>query len=183
MRSIGTMAAVLVLVGCTADSAAPNDVLPDAADAPWQTDQRVYTLSYQPGLFSVTVRAEYTNKTATAVYLHRVCGYGNEPSHYLIRADDREARVWLGVQSCITGQPRPPIPIGVGETYSQDFTLYSTESPGANPPITMATRTGRFRLIFEVQSTDRVGGWQGVDLLPESERVSNTFAVVPPQKP
>jgi hypothetical protein len=181
MRYFGTLLAALTLAGCAADPAAPNDLLPDSANAPWQTDRSVYTLTYEPGMYSTRVQAQYTNKTNATVYLHRACGYGNEPSRYLMRADDREESVWLGSQVCISAEPRAPIPVGAGETYSQELTLYSSESPGANPPISMATRTGAFRIVFEVQSTDRVGGWTAVDLLPESERVSNVFTVLAPQ--
>lgn len=180
MRYIGMIVSAIVLAGC-ADPAAPNDLLPDSANAPWQTDRAVYTLAYQPGMYSTKVLAQYTNKTGATVYLHRACGYGNDPSAYLMRADEREESVWLGGSVCITAPQRAPIAVAPGETFSRELTLYSSESPNANPPIGMNTRTGLFRMIFEVQSTDRTGGWQAVDLLPERERVSNVFTVLPPR--
>ncbi len=181
MRYIRLMVAALVLGGCAADPAAPTDLLPDSANAPWQTDRSVYTLAYQPGVYSIKVLAQYANKSSATVYLHRACGYGEEPSTYLMRADEREESVWLGGSVCITAPQRAPIAVGPGETFSRELTLYSSESPHANPPIGMNTRTGLFRMVFEVQSTNRTDGWQAVDLLPVSARVSNAFTVLPPQ--
>ncbi len=182
MRYIGMVVAAFALAGCAADPAAPVDLLPDSANSPWQTDRSVYTLDHQPGMYSIKVLAQYANKSASTVYLHRACGYGEDPSAYLMRADDREESVWLGGSVCISAPQRAPIAVGPGETFSRELTLYSSESPNASPPIGMETRTGAFRLVFEVQSTDRSGGWSAVDLLPESERVSNTFTVLPPQQ-
>lgn len=176
---------VAVLLAMLASSACVMDPsLPSAradSDPSIRTDAPVYALQYQPGIYTVRIRAEYTNRTGRTVYLHRHCGYGDRPHRHLVRADADVTPIWLNEGACISLPLRLPIPVRAGETYGDEFELVSTESPHAQPPITMGQRTGVFQLVYDVQRTNRVDGWGGVDLLPLEQRVSNAFRVEPPQ--
>ena len=149
-------------------------------DVDIRTDLTTYKLQYTPGLFWVEMSVTYTNFSSRAVYLHRTCGYGGEPQRELQRIDDSGSPIWLGVNVCITQPLRLPIEVLAGSTYIDEFTLHSTESPNANPPITMDQRTGTFRLEYFIQSENRVEGWSAVSLLPLHQRLSNSFRVLPP---
>lgn len=177
LRYVAVLGAAVAGAACAADlSLGPAD-----GDRPIRTDAAEYELRYQPGMYTLHMRAEYTNRTGKTVYLHRQCGYSDRPHRHLVRADTDSAPIWLGAGFCITQPLRAPIPVAPGETYADEFQMWSTESPNAQPPITMAQRTGTFRLVYHVQRTDRVEGWEGVDLLPLEQRVSNVFQVKPPQ--
>jgi hypothetical protein len=67
-----------------------------------------------------------------------------------------------------------------GEKYVDEIVLLSGESPNAQPPITMAMRTGTFRLVYAIQRTDREG-YVPLDLVPLEQRVSNEFRIDPPE--
>lgn len=172
------LAAVLTSTGCTVDpfgTRAPTNLASDAI----RTDAAVYALKYQPGIYTVRIRAEYTNRTGSTVYLHRRCGYGDKPHRNLIRSGSDTTSIWLNEGVCITRPLRSPISVQPGDSYSDEFELVSTESPHAQPPITMAMRTGAFQLVYHVQRSNRVEGWGGVDLLPLAHRISNVFRVQP----
>lgn len=87
---------------------------------------------------------------------------------------------WFDLGFCISRPLRPPITLVPRETCEDQFELSSTESPHANPPITMDERTSEFRLTYGVQKTDTVGGSGAVSTPPEEERHSNAFTVKPP---
>lgn len=147
---------------------------------PIESEADEYRLEHQPGLYSVRLRVTVTNPLDRTVYLHRQCGYGDHPSRYLVRAGLDDTRIWLDSGVCITAPLRAPIPLGPGESYLDDVVLRSTESPQANPPITMAMRTGTFRLVYGVQLTDRVEGWHPVSPLPTDRTMSNAFTIASP---
>ncbi len=149
-------------------------------DVELHTDRTTYRLQYQPGIYSVEMTVTYTNRRSQPVYFHRTCGYGHEPHRELRRADDSTTPIWLGLGVCITQPLRLPIEVPVGASYEDQFVLVSTESPNANPPITMDQRTGTFRLEYFIQTENRVEGWSAVALVPLKERLSNRFRVVPP---
>ena len=151
-----------------------------AGDLDLRTDSTTYKLRYTPGLYWIDMLVTVTNRSARDVYLHRACGYGEKPHRELRRTDDSDSRIWLGVAFCITQPLQLPIRVRAGETYVDEFSLPSTESPNATPPITMDERTGRFQLEYFIQTENRVEGWDAVELLPLSTRLSNSFRVDPP---
>jgi hypothetical protein len=153
---------------------------PTGDGAPIRTNSTVYHLSHQYALFTVRMRTYYTNDHDTPVYLHRACGYGDQPYKVLVRADGSERPIDLGRGVCITQPLRLPIEVAPGATFIDEFELSSTESPNAVPPITMDMRTGVFRLEYFIQRTNRVDGWWPVDLIPLDQRISNVFRVDPP---
>lgn len=146
------------------------------------TDSTTYELQRTPGIYSVSLTVDITNEGHSTVFLHRACGYGDQPGYTLTRVKGDE-RIWLGNLICITKPLRQPIPLEPGETYTHLLEMESTVSPNAVPPKTMDMRTGEFLLEYHVQRTDRVEGWAPVDLADEPKRWSNTFTVLPPSDP
>jgi hypothetical protein len=167
------MAAVLCAAACAGP--APFEVADEDVDL--RTDRATYVLQYASQMYWIDLTVTYVNPRPSAVYLHRACGAGDEPQRWVRRVDDSGVDVELGQVACITQQLRPPIEVGPGETYVDQVTVYSSLSPRANPPITMAERTGTFRLEYFIQSENRVEGWEAVALVPEAGRVSNSFRV------
>lgn len=168
-------AAVLVFMasGCSPTEAGEAFVI--------QTDSTEYRLRHEGGIYSVTLSVGVTNPLDRTVFLHRYCGYGDNPSSELVRTDGDTTRIWLSSGLCTSQPSREPIPLHSGETYVDQLELISTESPNANPPITMEMRTGRFVLVYHVQLTNAVEGWAPVDPLPPARTTSNPFVVLPPE--
>jgi hypothetical protein len=181
MRYAGRGLVVMVAAAALAcgDGAGPGDEGREVDLTPLQTDRTDYFLSYTPdmGIYWLDMTVTFTNRGSGWLYLHRTCGHGDAPQRVVRRVDDSGARTWLGDVTCITAVLRLPIPVGPGETFVDRFTLYSTESPNANPPITMDQRTGTFRLEYFIQTENRVEGWAAVALVPEARRVTNAFRV------
>jgi hypothetical protein len=179
-------AAVLALVGWIARSMLLLAGAASCGDATGvnetniQTDSTTYHLKYLPGIYWIDVKVTYTNRYFRPVYLHRACGFGDEPHRELRRTEDVTTRVVLGGPVCITRPLRPPIEVAAWATYEDHFELVSPESPFASPPITMDQRTGTFRLEYFIQSENRVEGWSAVTLVPVEQRLSNSFRVLPP---
>lgn len=171
---LGLLGAGLLLAGCE------SPLRPDPPDVWIHTDRDAYRLTFDPGIYRLELTARYTNRSSGTVWLHRACGFGDHPSRSPVRADGSDTPIWLTSGVCTTRPLRAPIPVGAGETYVDHVMLVSSVSPNAQPPITMAMRTGTFRLVYAIQSSDSVAGWHPVDLVPEDERVSNTFEVLPP---
>lgn len=169
------LVALAAVLACDGLGLAPNGEGPAI-----RTDSTFYHLSYVPGLYTVRMQTQYANEHSTPVYLHRGCGYSDQPSRVLVRADESERPIELGQGVCITRPLRLPIEVAPGATFIDEFELSSSESPNAVPPITMDMRTGVFRLEYFIQRTNRVGGWDAVDLLPLDQRISNVFRVDPP---
>jgi len=172
------MAAVL----CAAACAGPGLLEVADDDVDLRTDRATYALQYTAGMYWIDMTVTYVNRRPTAVYFHRMCGSGDAPHRRVWRVDDSGVDVELGQVVCITQQLRPPIEVGPGATYVDRVMLHSMLSPGANPPITMAERTGTFRLEYLIQTESRVEGWEAVALVPEAGRVSNSFQVTAPAK-
>lgn len=147
-----------------------------------QTDRAAYRLERAPGTYSLQITARVTNRGSRTVWLHRGCGAADHPARRLVRADQSDTEMRLGEEVCTTSPLRAPIPLRAGETYVDTTRLLSFESPNANPPITMAMRTGAFRLVYAVQSSNQVRGWDPVDLVPLEQRVSNAFVVSSPSR-
>jgi hypothetical protein len=167
----------MTAVLCAAACAGPSLLEVADEDVELRTDRASYTLEYTTGMYWLDLTVTYVNRRPVAVYFHRECGSGNEPHRVVRRVDDSGVDAELGQVVCITQELRPPIEVGPGETYVDRVMLHSLLSPGANPPITMAERTGTFRLEYFIQGDGRVDGWEPVALLPEARRVSNSFRV------
>jgi hypothetical protein len=179
-RSLLPLFAAVTAVLCASACEGPTALEVADDEALLRTDRTAYVLEYEPELFWVDLTVTYRNPRSRPVYFHRRCGYGDEPHRQLIRSDSSGADIKLGGSGCTTGTLKPPIEVGPGETFVDEVRLYSTLSPGANPPITMDQRTGTFRLVYFIQTDNRVEGWEAVALLPEGQRVSNSFQVTPP---
>lgn len=174
-------AAMLSLVVGACSLTDPAEVVLE--DFAIQTDSAQYRLRHEPGVYTLTLRVLVTNPLDRTVFLHRECGYGEDPSRYLVRADGDSTRVRLLRGVCVTQPMRRPIRLESGETYVDQVVLHSTESPSADPPITMDMRTGTFVLVYDIQLTNAVGGWEPADPLPAERTMSNPFVVVAPDDP
>jgi hypothetical protein len=146
-----------------------------------RTDASAYPLAPRPGYYDVVLRVELTNTGRRTVYLHRSCGYEDGPSRRMERVDGDGSRLRLDANVCTTAPLRPAIPLSRGQTYLDEVRLVSREDANASPPVTLAMRTGTFRLRYDVQRTSRVEGWAAVDLLPDAARHSNPFRIEAPQ--
>lgn len=168
---LGWLGASLMIGSCD------SPVRADDPDLWVLTDRTSYELDFVPGLYHLSLTARYTNRSSQTVWLHRGCGYADHPSRRLVRADESDTEIWLHSGVCITRPLRDPIPVGAGEMFVDQVELVSSVSPHAQPPITMEMRTGTFRLVYAVQSSNEVEGWEPVDLVPLEERMSNAFVV------
>ena len=144
------------------------------------TDATEYRLEGVPGGYMLRMDVTVTNLSRQTLFLHRQCGFGDEPARTLRREEGDATPVRLGVLGCASGSIREPISLPPGEEFLHQLRLYSSESPNAVPPETMEHRTGRFRIVYFVQRTSRVEGWTAVDALPEESTRSGVFEVLPP---
>jgi len=148
---------------------------PTRDGSPFQTDTTTYSIAQQPGEISVQMRVNYVNPSSQSTYLHRACGYGDEPARQLVRADAPETLVELGIQWCQTEVLRLPIEVPAGATYVDEFSLRAF---GLATEDIAQENEGVFRLMYFVQTQNVVDGWNAVSLVPEVDRLSNEFQLI-----
>ena len=166
------LAAVLA---CSAPAVGPEDfVLPPGAPPPVVTDAVVYTLAHEPGGYTATALATYTNTTGRPVYYQR-CTRESQGAMYGLRrtGEDSTARSFvLAVWACVGGVPTGRIP--PGGSLSARVSLGSTDSPRAQPPIAPDERVGRFRIEFAL-CAQPADDSDDCEALPQAARESNAF--------
>lgn len=166
-------ALVSLLAMATAASACDGDPIGPAA-VEIRTDQPEYSLVGR----SLEVVVTLTNTGTRAVYLNRTCGDGDQPSAVLRRPDGYDVPIAFGGIAC-EDRPREllaPFEIAAGESFIDevDFDADRRED--------VREWTGTFRIEYRVQFTDRLSR-EGVDLIAEDERISNTFNILRPALP
>jgi hypothetical protein len=98
---------------------------------------------------------------------------------YTIRREpDSGVPAFIGAAwACVGGVPAGRLEPGA--SIKREVWLGSSLSPNAHPPLTIEQRTGTFRILLSLceQASDDSGDCR---LLPETERQSNVFEVLPP---
>ena len=149
---------------------------PPRGNEPVQMDATAYRLHFDDGLYEAGGVARYTNTGTTDIHYKRCRGDSDGPMYGIRR--ESEGRSFIGhAWLCVGGVPTGRI--GPGETIEVPVWLGSTESPNASPPILMEHRTGFFRVVLEL-CEEAVDDSDDCTLLPEHERWSNLFEVLPP---
>lgn len=167
--------ALAAAVACSSTDVDPEAFAPaPGAPAPVTTDATVYTLTKSIGGYDAGALAVYTNTTGRTVYYRRCNPESTGPIHYVRRtgADSTAAAfvgvVWACVGGVPTGRVRP------GGTLTALVWLGSTDSPHAQPAITIAQRVGRFRIGFEL-CAEYAGDSEDCVPLPAAARESSEF--------
>jgi hypothetical protein len=147
-------------------------------NSPVQTDSLIYTLEYRSGIYEAEAIARYVNRTAGPVYFDRCMPHDQKPMYGLVPVEARQKRPVLGMAwACVGGVL--PGSVAPGDSILIPVWLVSADSPYSDPPITMADRTGCFRIHLRLvrspgKDSDRS------ELLPEEQRRSNIFCVRSP---
>jgi hypothetical protein len=148
-------------------------------NSPVETDSLIYTLRYRPNIYEAEAVARYVNRTGKPVYFARCTPEHQTPRYSLVPVEPRQRHPVLGLASaCIGG-----VPTGVvapGDSLLVRVWLGSMQSPYANPPITMADRTGCFRILLRLYRSPSEGS-DFAEPLPEEQRRSNGFCVRSPR--
>lgn len=137
-----------------------------------RTDEAEYVLQEEAGRYSVSVGVHLKNTLKETVYLHRECGTGDNPSVGIERTDSDATAIRVDKAVCTSTPRRNPIPLPPEGTYRDSVRLVSSKPA-----------SGRFRLIYGVQRTDRVEGWGPVDLMEPGGTRSNRFTIRSPAEP
>jgi hypothetical protein len=158
--------------------AAAEPPVPPRDGSPVQTDSLEYTLEHRPSIFDAQAVAHYVNRTGRPVHFARCRSDDPLPIYEIRREGPGERTSIIGYARGCVGA----IPTGVvapGDSLVAPVWLGSAESPYANPPITMAHRTGCFRILLalvEAPATDS----DYARPLPDEMRRSNVFCIRPP---
>lgn len=154
----------------------PEAFSPSYDGSPIETDALEYQLTYWPdddfGLYDAEAIATYVNLSDAPVYFERCYPEDAVPIHGLVRAPPDDGRSVVGWAWGCVGGVAPGV-LESGESLVVPVWLGSTESPDAEPPITMEMRTGLFRIEFRLISSEGAP-------LPDEQRRSNTFVISPP---
>lgn len=150
-------------------------------DSPVQTDALTYRLVRQAGHYEARAVARYTNRTGAAVHYARCRRDSTGPIFWIVRAEpDQDPGHFVGSPwACVGGVPTGTL--APGATLEVEVWLGSTESPAANPPITMADRTGLFRILLELCTSPQKESDDCVPV-PDAQRRSNPFRILPPDQ-
>lgn len=147
------------------------------------TDSARYVLHDAPGQRQIELHVTLENRGTRRVYLHRACGYGDKPSASLLRVDDSRVQIndfVIGI-ACKNKPYRPPLALRAGESHVHTIRLSTTESPFARYPTLGDTSEVSYRVEYDIQRSDEGRGWEPVDLIEASQRISNDFTVVVPR--
>ncbi len=163
--------AALLLWGCESDLTGPLAV-------GIQTTQAEYELDEIGGWHFLTVHSTITNAGTRPIDLHRFCGHTDGPASLVTRPDGYDVPIGFIGWGCfaVESDMQPPIPLAPGESYIDVAELTADRANDVRE------WTGAFRLLYYVQSSDRTASF-GTDLIPEADRVSNTFVVLRPAIP
>ncbi len=176
-----------LLAGCAA--AEPLGVLPGdpngpalapARDgSPIRTDSLVYTLRRNHGTYDAYALAVYVNRSRKPVAYARCMPEDGGPMFDIVRAEPDTARAFVGgVWACVGGVPTGKV--APGDSLIVPVRLGSTDSPAADPPITIAQRIGLFRITFALCARPSADS-DACKQLPIEQRRSNVFRIAPPR--
>jgi hypothetical protein len=184
------VACCLVLGACGSPAELGDELLSALGTDPVQTDSLVYTLRDVQGGYDAWASATYRNQTGGTVFYKRCRGPDSNaaknnptvagPMFGIGRAGPDSTRYNAVGWFWACPGPIPPGSIAPDEVVSVRVWLGSGDSPYANPPVTMANRTGTFRIYLMLcetfeQESDRC------DLLPDEQRRSNVFEIRAPE--
>ena len=178
--SILALATLSSLSGCQAlnvlgsEDQSRNDS-PIVTGAPIQTDKSVYEMRTTTQAHELTIHLAYTNPTAGPVYIP-TC---REPGPPVLQkwVDGKWVTAYSPVVLLCLG---PPVVIAAGETYRYTYRVFASRSPNSIPRFEVAKIPGEYRLVWHILGTWTPNGPEpGLGkLLPEEERISNTFQIV-----
>lgn len=159
--------------------AAVEPPVPPRDGSPVQTDSLEYTLEHRPGIFEAQAVARYVNRTGRPVHFARCRSEDPLPIYEIRREGPGERTTIIGyTRGCVGG-----IPTGVvapGDSLVVPVWLGSGESPYANPPVTMAHRTGCFRIHLALVEAPAANS-DYTRVVPDERRRSNVFCIRPPE--
>jgi hypothetical protein len=158
--------------------AAAEPPVPPRDDSPVQTDSLEYTLQHRPSIFDAQAVARYVNRTGQPVHFARCRSEDPLPLYEIRREGPGERTSIIGFARGCVGA----VPTGVvapGDSLVVPVWLGSAESPYANPPVTMAHRTGCFRILLALVEAPAADS-DFVRMLPDERRRSNVFCIRPP---
>ena len=177
---IVALLALAHLSGCRAlnvlssDDPSQNES-PNVTGAPIQTDKAVYQMRTTAQAHELTMHLTYTNPTASPVYIP-TC---HQPGPPVLQkwVDGTWVTAYAPVVLRCLG---PPVIIEPGDTYRYTYRVYATRAPNSGPRLQVAEVPGQYRLIWHILGTWTPNGPEpGLgQLLPEEQRISNTFTIV-----
>ena len=179
MLPVVALIAFSQLAGCRALSVLGSEdqsrnESPIVTGAPIQTDKSVYEMRSTTQAHELTIHLAYTNPTAGPVYIP-TC---REPGPPVLQkwVDGKWVTAYSPVVSLCLG---PPVVIAAGETYSYTYRVFASRSPNSIPRFQVAEIPGQYRLMWHILGTWTPNGpGPGLgQLLPEEQRVSNTFTI------
>ncbi len=137
----------------------------------------MYRLRRGGGFFNAHAIAAYVNRDAGPVHFARCMPEHTGPMYDIVRADTGTWSFVGEVWGCVGGVPTGTV--APGDSLVVRVALGGSESSNADPPITMAERTGLFRIVFAFCAGATA---DSVDCVPtpEEHRRSNVFRIAPP---
>ncbi|HET7230165.1 MAG TPA: hypothetical protein VFJ16_09195 [Longimicrobium sp.] len=149
-------------------------------DSPVQTDSPVYTLRRTSNMLDATATLRYVNRTGRPVHYLRCSPRRPEPLHSIVRAAPDTARIPLGVgvvRACAAG---PTGVLAPGDSVVMRVWIGSIDQREPDPRYTLRHRTGYMRILLDL--CEGPARFSDCTLLPEAQRRSNRFRVVPPSE-
>lgn len=148
---------------------------PNGTGAPIQTDRSVYEMRTTQYAHELTIDLAYTNPTPEPAYIP-TC---REPGPPILQkwVDGKWVTAYSPVVLRCLG---PPVVIDAGETYSYTYRVFASRSPNSFPRLQVTEIPGQYRLVWHILGTWTPNGPEpGLgQVLPEEQRVSNTFMIV-----
>jgi hypothetical protein len=179
MKTSCGIAILSIAIAATACDEQHEVVAPTAHVSPAvTTDSAAYTLRKVAGGYDAVAHAVYVNRTGGPVYYARCDPRSTGPMYGLRRVvPDTGFSFVGGAWACVGGVPTGML--SAGDSITVDVWLGSTDSPAAQPPITMGQRIGRFKILLEL--CDRpLADSDDCKLVGEDARSSNEFDLKPP---
>lgn len=164
--------AVLVITACS-DPVAPDRDLPRDLTAPVQTDTLVYTVTREGDGQIVTIPFVYVNRTEAPVYVAR-CEL--DPPRYFL--EKRLDKGWVtGYDPLCRDILYPPLEVPPGGAYTDTIRAWSSTRPNTRP-VFETEIPGVYRAVLMVYRVWDPAEPELSGLLPEEQRVSNSFRLV-----
>jgi hypothetical protein len=181
MRFVVCALVILALVGCAVSEGSLR-ARGAGSGVAVSTDRQQYRLAYEPGMYSLDLSATILNLSADTVYVRaRECGPLGVPMANIFPTDRVPSQIHLEEPICQMPEARDFISLPPNDSLQHEIRLFSSESPYAEPPITMAMRTGSFQVQYFIYVADADDGAR-TRLLPQTERTSNRFTIRPPRR-
>lgn len=173
----GTMLCMLAgVLGCR-ESAGIHDTDAEDTKAVY-TDSASYTLRRVAGGFDAVAKVVYVNRSSKPEHFLRCDPRSTGPRYSLQRVNPDTGFFFVGgIWACVGG-----VPTGVlapGDSMLLSVSLSSSDSPHAQPPITMGQRTGTFKIVVPLCKTP-VAELKECPNGDYELRASNTFVLRPP---